>query len=186
MKIFLFLIFAFSCTNLSKESKSQIVSGKCEKEFKKVHLMKGQGIWQQVTQGTTTTASYLVTGLGYSTDFLVTYAGGTIVTVAICSPILMLESTAQNSSSSAGANCIGEVGGVVYKAMETNLGKKSLKETASWRCPNVDLIAEGLLKVASCYESEGELDKAALQRSQLKNSELFELCLSDSAKKKFL
>lgn len=184
MKYLLLILPLLSCTNLKKEAQSHIVAGKCEKEFKDTHIEKGQGIWQQVTEGTGTTASYLVTGLGHSTDFLVTYAGGTLVTIAVCSPIILLEGASRTNYSSVSGDCVGKVGGKVYKAMDSNLGKKSQEGTAQWRCPNVDSIAEGLLKVASCYEKNGEIENAREQRREIEESKLFQTCLSDDFKKK--
>lgn len=161
-----------------------MVAGKCDKEFKETYLEKGQGIWQQVTQGTGTTASYLVTGLGHSTDFLVTYAAGTIVTIAVCSPVLFLEGSSNPRFTNISGDCLGKVGGTVYRAIDTDLGKKSHQATAQWRCPNVDAIAEGLLRVASCYEKNGEVENAREQRREIEESKLFQTCLSTDFKMK--
>jgi hypothetical protein len=186
MKYFILLVL-FSCTSLKHTTEQHMVAGKCEKEFQKIELSPGENIWQNVVESTTTTASYLVTGLGYSTDVIVTYGGGTIVTLAVCSPVLLLEGAAYGQGSSnmqISAECVGNVGSKVYKGLDTNLGKQAHKDTEKWRCPDIDHIAEGLLRVSSCYRKNGDDASAEKQLATIRESKLFKKCLSKSMLKK--
>jgi hypothetical protein len=160
-----------------------MVAGKCEKEFQKTELSPGENIWQNVVESTTTTASYLVTGLGYSTDVLVTYGGGTIVTLAVCSPVLLVEGAAYGNGGSnmqASSECVGNVGATVYESLNTKLGSQAHKGTEKWRCPDIDHIARGLLKVAACYHKNGDEVSAEKQLKMIRESALFKQCLSKS------
>ncbi len=186
MKYLIFMLL-FSCTSMKKSTDDHLVAGKCENEFQKTALSPGENIWQNVVESTTTTASYLVTGLGYSTDVVVTYAGGTIVTLAVCSPVLLLEGAAYGQGSSnmqISAECVGSVGSKVYKGLDTNLGKQAHKDTHKWRCPDIDHIAQGLLRVSSCYRKSGDDVSAEKQLATIRESKLFKQCLSNSMLKK--
>jgi hypothetical protein len=185
---YLLLILLFSCTTTPPSSSPLPVAGSCENEFQKTKLSTGESLWQNVVQSASSSASYLVTGLGHSSDVIVTYGGGTIVTLTICSPLLLIDGVANhhNASSRAHASteCLQHVGGKVYQGIAPGLGDKAKEMTESWRCPEIDHIAEGLLLVADCYRKNGDTASATSQIDRIRESRPFMHCLSKSLRKK--
>jgi hypothetical protein len=182
------LLLAISCSTATQKIRdNQMVGGVCEQKFKETKLHKGQYIWQKVGETTTTGMSYLVTGLGYSTDFAVSFTSGVIAGVGLCSPIIALDAlTSQNGTqiSNVSGECIGEVGVFAGEYLNPKLGPKAFQGTKSWRCPNVDPVAFGLVKVADCYQDMGQRALARAQLQKITHSEVFRTCLSKDARKK--
>lgn len=186
MRFLLPLLFLVSCST-SKIKENHLVGGVCEKKFKETKLHEGQVIWQKVNEGTGTGMSYLVTGLGYSTDVAVQFTSGVIAGVGLCSPLLALDMMATrngNHLTSISGECIGEVGVMAGDYLNPKLGPAAYKKTKTWRCPNVDPIAFGLVKVADCYQDMGQRGLARTQLQKITHSEVFQTCLSKGAMKK--
>jgi hypothetical protein len=178
---YLILIFLFSCTSYKDLKDRHLLKGSCENEFAKADLPAGQQIWLNTKEATQTSASYLITGLGYSSDFLVSFTSGVVSSLAVCSPLIAIE-LAGNSNGNASGHCVGEVGVAVYDAVSMELGSKSKKSTERWRCPDLEPVADGLLQVASCYEKKRETKLSLDQLHSVADSEVFVRCLSDSKK----
>ena len=175
------LLFVLSCAHHRKPLKQG-----CEAEFYKTELSQGEAIWQKVAETGSSGASYLITGLGYSTDVLVSFTGGVVGAVTVCSPLLAVEFYGGRSGNHSDATgyCLGEVGSAVVDKINPNLGPRARKSTEKWRCPNTDPIAEGLLKVATCYKEKGEAGLAQEQLKKIKETYLFDACISEGVKEK--
>lgn len=186
MKFLFVLIFLVSCST-SKIKENHLVGGMCEKKFKETKLNEGEVIWQNVSEGTGTGMSYLITGLGYSTDIAISFTSGVIAGVGLCSPLIALDMMASKNGThvnSISGECIGEVGVMAGQHLNPKLGPKAFSGTKRWRCPNVDPIAFGLVKVADCYQNLGQRELARTQLTKITHSEVFQTCLSKGAMKK--
>lgn len=125
----------------------------------------------------------MVTGLGYSTDMILSFTSGVVAGVAICSPLILLDTVADDIPLLS-AECVGDVGVAVADATNPGLGKVVNKGTQRWRCPDVDPIAEGLIRVADCYQAKGESQKSSEQLMRIESSKVFKQCLSPELKDK--
>jgi hypothetical protein len=126
-----------------------------------------------------TGASYLVTGVGYASDIVISVVGSVAIGVTICSPIIMAEGVVRGSGD-ASAACIERAGNDIFgDILDDGLGKNAHSNTASWRCSDVDHISKGLRRVASCLESKGERDKSLKQLKAILGTEKIKDCLSD-------
>lgn len=186
MKPLLFLLLLFSaCSHRDNYKKDLIVSGECEKEFKKSELNQGQEIWQRTSETSTAGMSYLVTGLGYSTDVIISFTSGLIGGLAVCSPLIALDIAADDPVSGLGfwtGECIGEAGVAVGSYLNPKLGPRGSHATRKWKCPNLDPVAKGLLRVSQCYQNNGRGDLALQQLKKMEESPAFKKCLSDDLK----
>ncbi len=177
------LLFILSCASAKNLGKDHLTPGSCEAEFTRTKLPEGQSIWSKLAQAGGTGVSYMVTGLGYSTDMILSFTSGVVAGVAICSPLILLDTVAEDIPILSG-ECLGDVGVAVASATNPGLGKVASKGTERWRCPNVDPVAEGLIRVADCYKSNGEMDRAQEQLWRIENSAVFKQCLSPKLKDK--
>ena len=189
-KLFYLLLFNFLLISLSTSCSSQkelidkhIVTGSCDENFKKIELSTGQALWANIEEVSGNGASYMVTGLGYSTDVIVTFTGGILGTVAACSPFLIADVMA-NANGSLAEGCVIRVSPKITKTLNPNLGDKTFEATAKWRCPHVESIAEALLDVAECYQAKGENALAKEQIEEISSSAFLNLCLSSQMKEK--
>lgn len=186
--IFFFLLSA--CTHYRETGETSLVSGQCESVFYKSRLSNNEIIWRNVAGPGKVGASYLITGLSYSTNFIVSFTGGVVSSVALCSPFIALDALVAISNNSGSQNlgissqCIGEVGFSAAEKINPKLGPKSEKATHKWHCPELDAIALGLLGVSQCYENKGEHKLAQEQLENIQSSEVFQKCLSHYLKKK--
>ena len=184
--LMLFLVFS-SCSHREELKERHIIAGSCENEFNKVELSPGETIWENVSQASSTGASYLITGLGYSTDFIVSFTGGVIGGVTICSPVVALEMLASPTSSSGGqvsGECIGRMGVAAAETLNPNLGKKAEFSTSKWRCPNLDSVVKGLFLVADCYSKRGDSKSTKEQLERMNSSAIFNRCMNKKMKTK--
>jgi hypothetical protein len=191
ISILLVTLLFIACTHHRETGEELVVGGQCENEFYKTSLSQNEVIWRNVSGTGKVGASYLITGLSYSTDFLVSFTGGVVSGVAMCSPLIALDMLATASStnrpqSSGGvsSHCIGRYGVELGKSLSPELGPRSKMATQKWRCPDLDSLAEGLIRVSTCYETKGEKELAAKQLENLRSSEVFHQCLSFEMKKK--
>jgi hypothetical protein len=183
----LILVTTVACTSHKRVLGEHLIEGSCESEFNHTKLSEGQTLWSNITEASGSGASYMITGLGYSTDFLLTFTGGVIGGVAVCSPLLAAEMLTLNTSGnsfrgSVSGKCLGDVGIAVAKNINPKLGPSAQSSTAKWNCPNLDPIAEGLIKVSRCYQSKGETKLAQQQLQRMEESSVFNKCLSSEMK----
>jgi hypothetical protein len=173
--------FTASCSSRKKLLDEHIVNGSCDEKFKAVELESGQSLWANIQEASGNSASYMITGLGYSTDVIVTFAGGVVGTVTVCSPLLLADSLAKANGSLA-QGCVESVSPQIFKKINPKLGDKAFATTANWRCPNVDSIGQALVEVAKCYQEKGEISKSKEQVEEIRSSYVFNLCLSPKMK----
>ena len=146
-------------------------------------MSPGEKIWQNAAEGTGIGASYLITGLAYSTDVILSVSAGVVAGVTVCSPFLLIDGASQRASEFSG-ECLGRVGVAVGRATNPNLGPKAFDGTGSWRCPDLDPLADGLVGVADCYVKNDDKARAREQLEAILNSEVFDNCLSEKSKTK--
>lgn len=178
----LFLLFLIACTSNKKMIKKHVVEGSCESKIQTVQLPKGQEILSNIKEVAGKGTSYMVTGLAYSTDVILSFTGGILGGAVVCSPLLAFDAMA--SSSTISGDCIGSVGGEIMDATNPHLGPKVSQGTKSWRCPDMDPIAEGLIRVSECYKEKGETELAKLQLKRMVESKGFHSCLSKKMRTK--
>lgn len=174
---YILLAFLLSCTSYKTIQKDHLIQGSCEKEFSKTELGSGQVLWLNSKEATQTSVSYLVSGLGYSTDFIVGFSSGLITTLAVCSPLIAAE-MASNHSTAPSGTCTGRYGTMAYHAVNPKLGPKTYEKTSKWRCPDLDAVTDGLMSVSSCYEKRGEVILSLQQLQMISDSPVFTKCLS--------
>jgi hypothetical protein len=177
---FLLFIFFISCSSLKNEEafNQHLANKDCEKALIENQPSSSMEILSTTAQGTGTVASYLLTGLGYTTDIIVQFGGGIGVGVVVCSPIIAIELGAKSDGRLSG-ECIANVSSPLIEAGEfMKLGETSHRKTRTWRCPNYDKLSEGFRKVARCHYDRGEIDKSRKQIQKLKGDNSFYGCLS--------
>lgn len=182
ISFFLIIALLNSCSSREKEKdfRKDLSSNDCESALKKNIPSKSTEIIGQTVKGTGTIASYLVTGIGYTSDFLILFGGGIGIGVVVCSPIVAIEAAAK-SSGRASAECIGRISSTFLGSDfegAIGLGKTAYKNTESWRCPNLDFLSEGFREVAACHHRKGNQGKAIEQIKVLKQNSKLIKCLS--------
>ena len=182
LKIVLLSIVLASCSSLKNEDafNQHIANKECEEALIENQPSSSMEILSTTAQGTGTAASYLLTGLGYTTDIIVQFGGGIAVGVIICSPLIAVE-LGSKSDGRASAKCMSEIGGSMIEAGSfMKLGQTSYKKTKKWRCPNYDKLSQGFRKVARCYYEKGEINKSRLQLHNVRSdSEFYHILASD-------
>ncbi len=179
-------VLLFACSHSENLKRKHIVTGPCENEFNNVKLAQGESVWENVSHASGTSASYLITGLGYSTDFIIRFTGGIIGGITVCSPVIALSamSSSGGSHNSAAGECIGRVGVAAAEVLNPELGAKAYLGTSDWRCPNLDSVVKGLLAVSECYSKKGDKEAAEEQLKRMNSSAIFDRCLSKKMKTK--
>lgn len=167
-----FLLFTSSCSHDHKKiiQDSQVI-GSCTDKIQNIKPPKGQEIIDFTKQATTGTASLAITGVGATTDALVIVLTHPATQVVLCLTTVALLSKGEHVETDVCQFISSE-------AYDPGLRHSALKNTKSWRCPNLDYISAGLRDVANCYRDKNESEKARLQLENiLKNETLFP-CLS--------
>ncbi len=186
LKILFISICLSACSSLKNEEafNQHLANQECEKALIENQPSSSMEILSTTAQGTGTVASYLLTGLGYTTDFVVQFGGGIGVGIIICSPLIALELGARGDGRISG-ECVANVSSPIVEAGNfMKLGKTSHKRTRTWRCPNYDKLSEGFRKVARCHYDRGEIQKSRQQILRLKTDTSFFGCLSNDEQQK--
>lgn len=148
---------------------AQLQSAKRETTYK---------VFDVVKNGVETGASYVLTGAGYTADFVVVLIGGVGAGVIICSPIIALEGGLAGGGHASG-ECIGGVASSIGSYFpEDGLGKSLYQGTEELRCPEIDYISKALRRVFQCYQDRGQIEKARLQAKKLLSDPLLKKCSS--------
>lgn len=178
--ILITLVLLTSCSNLKDEDRfnDHLDNKRCDQAL----LANEPSVTMNVLDGFGTSASYLVSGLGYASDVVITVGAGLIVGVTICSPIILLESKVGGGPAS--GNCFAKIAGPAFEKSFLKIGDTTYEKTTSWRCPNLDAISAGLRKVAGCYEQKGDISKSIAQLKKARYSKEFYDCISDKEKLK--
>lgn len=183
--LFCIISLFYSCTSHNELLNKHVVGGSCEKTFKKVELSTGQALWENIEEKSGIGASYMVTGLGYSTDLIVIFTGGVLGSIAVCSPFILADGLARANGTIV-QGCVNSVSPKLLEGLNPKMGPKASTTTARWKCPQVDSIAEALLVVADCYESKGETKLAEKQVEEILGSSILNECLSTKMKKQIM
>ncbi|MBI2522683.1 MAG: hypothetical protein HYV97_19840 [Bdellovibrio sp.] len=173
-------IFCIACsTNREKELLSRtLTQGNCVQAFEQHYQGKITRTLNQTKQLMGTTASYLLSGVGYSTDIILTFAGGVAVGAILCSPAIAIDMATKGDGSLSGECLRAMMQGMDIREPITAFGEKSYKSTRGWRCPKIDYFSEGLRHVSRCYKEQGEYDKAIMQLKFIREQPFFVECLS--------
>ena len=136
-------------------------------------------------QGVGTSASYLLSGVGYAGEVIFYTAGSLVVGVAICSPLIVIEG-ASKGNGGISSECIGKMAGEVNISLDNkeSLGSEIFKKTETWRCEDVDHITKGLRKVSECMAKKGNTEGAKSQLHALLNDNTVRKCVSRPESKK--
>lgn len=187
MKLILIITLLFSqlaaCTHADKKFDSHISHQECDEALKNLpneDPLNKTG--DQVKYVAGNVASYSATGVGYTTQVLWNITTGTILFVGICAPVIL--SAASGASviphGYPGAPCL-PISMKDSGLFAPPLGKKVWKGTSELRCPNLKGVSDSLQKVASCYESKGDMESIKKAVNSLENIEMskhFFSCLS--------
>ena len=177
------LILFFSCANDPKKTIVKTQNNNCMQKINSDERTFVQKALDVSEENFGTGASYLLTGAGYTSDVIISVVGGVGASIIICSPIITLEAIAKSNGEASG-RCIGHMSGEIIKAFPNSIGKTTYESTASWRCPEVDYISKSLRKVASCYQSQQQKDKAYSQLQAILEDPLLQRCSSKKERQK--
>lgn len=125
--------------------------------------------------------SYAFVGASYTAEVLWDVAGGTVMFVALCGPLLAA-SVAGNAAVyyPDGGQAVSCLPGKLSALGAPPLGRQAVKATREMRCPEVATLSRSLRAVASCYESRGgeeNLRKAEAQLQSIRKSAQLLSCL---------
>ena len=142
----------------------------------------------KISRGTTQAASYLLTGIGYTTDFAIIFTGTIGIGIIVCSPLIIAEGSAKGTGKSSAA-CIeaitrGIANGINWKVGKNTIGKSIYNKTKKWRCPKVDHISRGLRRVASCHHKNGDKSSAKQQLNAILSDSVLSRCVGKKEKQK--
>lgn len=180
-----FLVFISACTTSEKFEK-HIASENCEEALREApHNKNDFKLISESQYAAGTVLSYSVTGTAYAADVLVFLSTEVVLSIMICSPIILIDGSLHANGNISG-HCINSVS----KDLDTNpnLGSKTYEATKPFRCPRVDTISQAVRKVASCYVKKGgtENNEKALKTLQsVRKSEPFYRCLTPSEREVF-
>ncbi len=189
MKTIFLLILSFSLFSCGTKQKfEQKISDKnCEEALELLpEKQSNYKLISKTQQATGTLLSYAATGTAYTVQVLwdvTATVGGIII---LCAPSIAAVASTESGTSQMQFYCIG---GDIKKIQAPHLGKKTLKNTESWRCPNVDAVSNSIRKVAKCYSDRGgqeNFKKALSSLKSVENSGQFYSCLSKNERESFL
>jgi hypothetical protein len=147
-------------------------TGRCEDAARKVAAvdLDEPDMLSSAARTGKTVVSYALTGLGYTSDVVVTVTGGIAASVVICSPVLALE-IGMKSNGDLSVHCFENVAPKAADMVNPELGPKAKASTAEWR-EDLDYtpLSRAMRQVARCYEQRGDaasLAKAYVQLQQI-------------------
>lgn len=156
MKIYpLILVLFLSCSHKIKKSDvaelPQNSPQACLMPLVDPPIKKDAQLSSIIRQGVGYPSSYLLTGIGFTTDIAL-YTGVITGAVMFCG---------QFSS----ADCFGGLVGM-FDSSYNSLGKSAYEKTELWRCPYVDHISKALRQTTECLKTNN-MDKEALEQLDL-------------------
>ena len=172
--------FFASCSTLRDDTvfKQHLANSDCEQALVANEPSSTMKVLSTASQGTGTVASYLLSGIGYTTDVVVQFGGGIAVGFIVCSPVFALEA-GMKGTGDASLRCLTEIASSAIEASSfMKIGETTLYHTKNWRCPNYDTLSEGFRKIARCHYDKGEINKSKLQLQKIKDDKKFYDCLS--------
>jgi len=183
------LIFITSCSAPQKRFEAQLQSQNCEAALEQlpendstVQLVKGS------QQALGTAAAYTFIGASYTAEVLWDFTAGTVVLVALCSPMLLITTASSVSISPHYRNEDGTnrypgcFPGKVGALSSPPLGRRAKAATQSLRCPDLTSLSQSVRSVASCFERRGdEVSRSQARQAleALQKSDRFYECLPE-------
>lgn len=186
MKTYLTLILSFvlcsGCTHTNAEKRFSKryhfdQEESCMNPLKNLERPTAYKVLDDSKQALGTGLSYIVTGASYTSEFIIGIGAGLGLGVIVCSPLMAAE-VAMQSSFNASAQCVGQIGGHIYQILPKGIGEATYKATEGLRCPEVDHISLAMRKVATCYHSQNQSQKAKEQLAILREDYILKKCRS--------
>nr|MBA2405305.1 hypothetical protein [Bdellovibrionales bacterium] len=115
-----------------------------------------------LTRGLKSTGSLMFTTVGYATDVLLV-GGGMVGLAVLCGEHFAV-------------HCVDSSG---LFELYSSIGKRTYKDTATWRCPYVDHISEVVRKSAACNYQHGHYIESYEQLNFLENNQVMKECASE-------
>jgi hypothetical protein len=176
----LLLLLSLSCSTQSQKWKFQtmISEGKCEMALENLPNTNFHQASNLVTKVLLTPVSYVLSGVGYTTDYLLLVTSGVAYVAIVCGPTMFASAAA--AAEGGALRCLPIPSKTII--VKTDFGKDIYRHTKKMRCKNVDPISESLRQVASCYHSRGDTQLALKQKEAIENDSYFNQCLSSVEK----
>ena len=141
------IIILSSCSSTPDLTVVDTPTNSCMEELEKRGFVKRSG--DKILQGTKTTASYILTGVGYTGDLLLYTTGGLLFGAGVCLPIAVAGDNGFN-------NCFNAFTISAREEMKLpDLGKRAYENTVKWRCPEVNYLSRGIRAVSECHLKNG-------------------------------
>lgn len=173
----------------SEVQQAALEEGRCDDALKEVSKQDpGTKIADTSKQVAGTLLSYSLTGVSYTTEVLWDFAGGTVMFVGLCSPLVLaatVGSVGPGNYSSPNPLSPWCFPGKLSTLGAPPLGRKTFAATKNFRCPSVVPVSQSIRSVASCYVKKGDeqsLVKARQSLNALQGSVDVYECLPDEEK----
>ncbi len=153
-----------ACTHSrTKKFESALEAGRCEAALENIPENDGQlKFLGRMNRVAGSALSYAATGAGYTADVIVTVAGGAIVFVALCGPVLVAESLSQSGHSASPCLPV-DISGL----KPTQMGSTIYKDTEELRCPDLTALSRSVRRVAACNENASSPESLARAKQSL-------------------
>jgi hypothetical protein len=179
----LIVMLAGCASGVRPELAEPIDAGRCEDaaQFLEQHRRGPTGA-SRVRQVLTGPLSYVLTGLGYTTEVVLVVGGGLVLSGVVCSPVIAIEVAAEGNGQGS-VECVTRVAGALLDDHELpGLGRIIYESTESWRCTDLTPLSQELRALAACHARRGgsaDLDKARQQLVMLKESRPIYECVAE-------
>lgn len=145
-------------TNRTKHFEAALDGGRCEEDLE--YIPEDGGALRfigKANQTAGTALSYAATGVGYTADVAVTVVGGSVILIALCSPLVLASASGvpvSYSETRHHANmCFPTPSGLRLPAM----GAAAYRTTAELRCPDLTSLSKSMRRVAACEERKNQI-----------------------------
>jgi hypothetical protein len=133
-------------------------------------------VHKTIWEGSKKMVSYSLAGLGFVGDSILVGTFSVVVPGAICLPIVMLGERAGDLL----FRCWVGIGSSGFDTLrgfiKQPVGETILESTQELRCPDVEWMRYGLLKVAACHKDKGEDKEYREQMKQIASSDILNRC----------
>jgi hypothetical protein len=172
------------CVAKTKQFNQHVVAGRCDEAVLNLPqhdpLVK---LANRSEQAAGSVLSFAFVGASYTTEVLWDVAGGTVMAIALCSPVLLASVTSTvGTDDKSKIKCLP---GRIDALGAPPLGRQALKRTQGLRCPDLASLSRSLRSVSSCYEARGGKENFHKAEQNLKaviDSEDFYACLPKAEK----
>jgi hypothetical protein len=177
-----------------KQLDQTLTSHNCEGALKKnpFESLKETSVRSTEYLGKNALAYTYIAG-NYTTEVLWDVSAGVVLFVGLCGPMIAIAATGNATFYNPPlADSTGQLQRGSFPCLPSPksakslfsppLGRKSIAQTRSFRCPDNEPLLKTLEKVLTCHEKQENLDKALQTLDNLESSEGFYNCLTDLQK----